>query len=385
MRWAVLAAFASLVASTQIVWLTYAPVASSVHGSLGVSEGAVGDLAVLFPIVYVVISLPVGRLLDTRFGPTLALGAVLTGVGALVRVVDPSSFGWALAGQVVLAVAQPMVVNAITAVAVRWFVPAERPVAVAVGSAGQFAGILLAALTAQPLVDAGGLRLLVVVHAVVAVVTAVALLLGLRVPHRSLPAADEVGRLVRPDALLWTLAAVLFVGFGLFNALATWLDTLFARLGSSGQGGLLTGVVTAAGIAGAAVVPLAVARTGRRRAAVTLIGVVTAAGLAGVAAGGGAVPAAVVLLAVVGFFLLAGLPVALDWAAGHVGDARTAGATAFLLLAGNLGGAVLVLVAQALLDVPRVAFLVLAALAMPVVLLARRLPSDPTGEPGHTG
>lgn len=371
MRWTVLAAFTALVATTQVVWLTYAPVTSSVHGDLGVSDGAVGDLAVLFPIVYVLVSLPAGRWLDRALRPALATGALLTATGAVIRLLEPRSYAVALAGQVVLAVAQPIVLNAITAVAVRWFPPERRVVAISVASAGQFAGILLAAGTAQPLVDAGGPPALVGAHAALAVVAAVAMLLTLRTPMLT-PAATTTGRL-RPDRVLWLLAVVLFLGFGLFNALATWLDTLFDRLGNPGQGGLLTGVLTASGVVGAAVVPLVVARTGRRRAAVAMIGVAVALATAGTAATSATIPAAI-LLGVVGFFLLAGLPVALDWASERVGDQVTAAATAFLLLAGNLGGAVLVLLAQATLDAPRATFLLLAVLAAPVAAVARLLP-----------
>jgi hypothetical protein len=63
----------------------------------------VGDLAGIFPFVYVILALPAGRWLDARFGQALGLGASLTGAGGLVRLAGPSSYGWAIAGQFVIA------------------------------------------------------------------------------------------------------------------------------------------------------------------------------------------------------------------------------------------------------------------------------------------
>ena len=73
----------------------------------------------------------------------------------------PASYGWALAGQFVIAAGQPLVLNSITKIAARYFPPEERTAAISVGSVALFAGVLAAVLSGGPLFDAGGLRLLV--------------------------------------------------------------------------------------------------------------------------------------------------------------------------------------------------------------------------------
>src|SRR5688572_26854758 len=93
-RWLVLAAFGSLVASSQILWLAFAPITPQAGDALDVSEGAIGTLAVVNPLMYVLLAIPAGRWMDRRFGSALAAGAVLTASGALLRVVDTSSYGW---------------------------------------------------------------------------------------------------------------------------------------------------------------------------------------------------------------------------------------------------------------------------------------------------
>ena len=172
-RWVILGGYALLTACTQLLWLAYAPITTQAHRAMGVSTGTVGDLAIIFPLMYVILALPAGRWLDTRFGQALGLGAILTAGGGLLRLAGPSSYGWALAGQFVIAAGQPFVLNAITKVAARYFPARERTAAISVGSVALFVGILAAVLSGGPLFDAGGLTLLLWVQASVAVLAAV--------------------------------------------------------------------------------------------------------------------------------------------------------------------------------------------------------------------
>jgi hypothetical protein len=81
------------------------------------------------------------------------------------------------------------------------------------------------------------------------------------------------------------------------------------------------------------------------------------------------------VLAVEGFVLLAGLPVALDWSELHSGPERAGAAAGFLLLAGNLGGVVLVLIVQGIIGNPYLALGALSALSLPGLVLVSRLPA----------
>jgi predicted MFS family arabinose efflux permease len=290
--------------------------------------------------------------------------------------VKPDSYGWVLAGQLVLSAGQPLVLNATTKVAARWFPATERTRAIAVGSGAQFLGILVAATTAGPLLDAGGLSLLLGAYAAFATAGALALVVTLAlVPPAFAPDAGPAPSLswLRHDRLLLKLAAMLFVGVGLFNALATWLDPILEDLGMPGSGGTLIAITTIAGLVGTAVLPDLASRRDKRRTVllVTTVLAVVAFPLVSVLPTVWLVGAA---LAVVGFFLLAGLPIALDWSELAAGPERAATATGFLLLAGNLGGAILVLVVQVVVGNPYLALGAFALLAVPGVLVARKLP-----------
>jgi predicted MFS family arabinose efflux permease len=374
-RWFVLVAFGALVACTQVLWLSFAPITAQAHQALGVSEGAIGDLAVINPLMYVLLAISAGRWTDRWFAATLAAGAVFTAGGAALRAVDVHSYGWVLFGQVVMSVGQPLVLNSSTKIAARYFPPGERTAAISVASAAQFVGILAAAMTGELLYNAGGLRFVLLVHAGIAVLAALAVLVACRTPASFAADAGTAPALgwLRQDPLMWKLAGLLFVGVGIFNAVATWLDTILSDLGHPNAGGTLIAVMTVAGILGAALLPAGAAKRDRRRGLLTLTTAATVIVFAAIALMHGVLFVGAAL-AVEGFLLLSGLPVALDWSELEAGPDRAGTATGFLLLAGNLGGVVLVLVVQALIGNPYLALLAMSVLAVPGVAIARRLP-----------
>jgi MFS family permease len=379
-RWGVLGAYALLAACTQLLWLTFAAVDTRSAGVMKVDLGAVGDLAAIFPFVYIVLALPTGRWLDMRFGQALGVGALLTGGGALVRLVAPTSFGWQLAGQLAIATGQPLVLNSITKVAARYFAPGERATAISIGTAALFVGILAAVLMAGPLFDAGGLPLLLGVQAVPAVLATVLLLIALRTPP-AFPDDPSVSlslRWLAGDRFMWVLAALVFIGMGTYNAVATWLQPILAHFGEGGAAGNLIAVMTFAGIIGAAILPTPIAARNRRREMLLAALVVSGVSFVAIAFNHNLLWIGAWLFAQ-GFLLLASLPVVLDWSDVHAGPERQGAAVGFLLMAGNLGGLLLVLVVQALIGNAYLALGALAVVAvagLPVVfrLPVRRLP-----------
>jgi MFS family permease len=375
-RWMVLGAYALLAACTQLLWLTFAAVDTRSAAAMKVDVGLVGDLAAVFPFVYIVLALPTGRWLDMSFTQALGAGALLTAAGALVRLVSPESFGWQMAGQLVISAGQPLVLNSVTKVAARYFAPDERATAISIGTAALFVGILAAVLMAGPLFDAGGLQLLIRLQAVPAVIAAGLVVVAFRTPPTFAddPSASVSLRWLAGDRFMWTLAALVFIGMGTYNAVATWLQPVLAHFGEGDAAGNLIAVLTFAGVLGAAVLPTAAARRDRRRSLLMVALVVSAMAFVAIAAIHNVVWMGVWMFGA-GFVLLAALPVVLDWSDIHAGPERQGGAVGFLMMAGNLGGLLLVLLVQAVIGNPYLALgaLVLVALSgIPVVL---RLPS----------
>ncbi len=354
-RWFVLAGYALLVASTQLLWITFAPITNESAKVLHTSVENIGWLSAIFQFVYIVLALPTGRWLDQRFPWALGAGAVATAVGGLLRLIDPASFGLQFAAQAIIAVGQPLVLNALTKLAAMHFPREEQATAISIGSASIFVGILLATFSGPALFNAGGLGLVFAVQAIPAVIATAWVLLTLRVPARA--DAQETSEdlslgWLRRDPLMWKLGGLLFIGFGFFIALSTWLEAIlkFFGVGSIESGNLL-GVMTFGGIVGSAILPPIIAARDRRREMLLVALLVAGAALVALAVRHDSIWLGMTL-GLAGFFILSTLPVVLDWSDRHVGVGRQGAAVGFLMLAGNAGGLVLVLILQALIGGP---------------------------------
>lgn len=385
--WTPVLAYAALSAANQMLWLTFTPITTGTAHFYGVSSGAVGGLAEIFPLLYVVLAVPTGRLVDRRLPLWLGAGAALTAAGAVLRLVD-DSFAAVLGGQLLVAVAQPFVLNAVTKVSGQYLRADDRSRGIAVSSAGIFAGMVLALVLGSSF-GAGHLHALLVDQALVGVAAAVLLGAALRRPgpHRPPAAALVPLRQVWADRYLRRLIGLVCVGFGVFIALTTWLQALLKPAGvSDSAAGYLLVAMVVAGVLGAAVLPPVVARRGAELRFVAASVLAGMAGLVTLAAAPGAVSGLIVLL-VVGLFLLTDLPVVLELAERRAGDAG-ATATALVWLAGNGAGLVAAFVVQLLVHHPAAAFLFLAAtlaLGLPILQSLRGTEPEARAHPAVTG
>ena len=57
LRWAVLAAYVAVVGVSQLLWLNFAPILTRIQTRYGVGELAASALVLVFPLLYVVLSL----------------------------------------------------------------------------------------------------------------------------------------------------------------------------------------------------------------------------------------------------------------------------------------------------------------------------------------
>jgi predicted MFS family arabinose efflux permease len=389
--WRVIVAYGLVCAATQVLWLTYAAITTETAKRYGVSVSAVGWLAEIFPLLYVALAIPAGILLDRWFRPALAAGGALVALGGLVRL-GSETFAWAMAGQVMVAVAQPLVLSAVSKLAGEYLPFDQRASGIAVGSAGSFVGMLVALLLGPTVGAHGQLERLLVLEAMLAVIPAVVLALLLRAP--GLQSSEHAAIEGSAARALWdlpsmrTLCGLVFLGFGIFVALATWLQTLLHPSGVSeaASGGLLVGMVIA-GVIGCAVLPPLVARRHGERGFMRTVVLVACAGCAvlGVAPWLGVRALALVAM---GAVLLPALPVILT-AAEQLAGAAAGTAGAIVWMAGNLGGLVVALIVQILVHHPLAAFLAIAGVSLFGLPLAARLrlPAQPrhSGEPATVG
>jgi len=363
-----------------MAWLAFAPVTTGAAAHFRVPTSTIGLLSEIFPLLYVLLALPAGRAVDRSLRKWLSTGAVLSALGTVLRLggTTRSGFAWVLAGQVVVAAAQPLLLNSVMALARRYLAPADRPVGIAIGSAGTFVGFVLAFVTGGAIGSARVNDLLALGAAYAALGGAVLVVALMRTPcpfgserSRSLAGLAEL-RQLWSDPVMRGLVYFVFVGFGVFVALTTWAQPLLQPAGvSTATADTLLTVMVLAGVASSAVLPPAIARRGVQLPALVVSGVATIVGCGLLAAVPG-VDGGAVGLCLVGLFLLPGLPVMLEVAERRSGDGAAA-AAGLIWLAGQGGGIVVAVACGALEGTPWLAFSLLAVVVVSAVPAATHL------------
>jgi predicted MFS family arabinose efflux permease len=343
-RWAVLAAYTLVAGVSQMLWLNFAPLLGLLQNRYGVSEAVAGLLVGVFPLLYVVLSIPAGALTDARgYRFTVGVGAIVMTVAASVRILD-HSFWFLLAGQVGVAIAQPFVGNGISKLVADWFPDEQGALATGLGTVGMFLGMAIGLAATPALVAASDLGTAMIVFA--GVTAAAAVLFWLVVTPNRVAAGVASGPrfgplLARRDVRI--LLALAFLGLGVFNGLTTWLEPILAVHGIDAErAGLVGGALIVGGIAGAIVVP-ALSDAARRRKPF-LIGCASA-GLALVwpLCATGHFGALLALAGLLGFAFLPAYALLLEMSGQLAGPRAAGAATSLLMLAGNAGGVTVVI------------------------------------------
>ena len=342
-RWKVLLAFVFAALVTQMLWLNFAPILVEVQTNYQVDELVASLLILPFPLLYVFLSIPAGRLID-RLGyrKVAGWGAIVTAVGSLFRL-DTAHFASLLTGQMIIAAAQPFVVNSISKLVADWFLGEEQALATGLGTVGMFLGMAIGMAATPALEAATSLRGAMAVNSGIAF-AAVGLWYWL-CKERGVAEAENpspFGDLLKNRRLLIFVGLAL-LGLGYFNGLTTWLELLLKpRQINAEQAGLIGGIIIVGGIVGAIVVPLIADHLRIRRlplilcvmgAALCNLWLTTSYSYAMLLASGAALgfafmPAFALLLAMTG----------------EVVDKRDNGAaTGLVMLAGNGGGVAVIL------------------------------------------
>ncbi len=347
-RWAVMLAFMAVIAVNQLLWITYAPITSEAAKYYDVSILSIGLLSMSFMIVFIIVSIPASWVID-RFGIRIAvgIGAVLTGVFGLLRGLAGNNYSLALAAQIMIAVGQPFVLNAITSVAARWFAPGERATASGLGSLSIYLGILTGMLITPFLAQHFGIGQMLLIYGILSLLPVLTFFIFVKERPSDAPKSSEPEvRSLMFDGLRETfknrnflvLLAIFFVGLGAFNAVTTWIEDLLKPRGFSiTQAGVTGGMMIIGGIIGAVVMPT-LSDKKHKRVPFIIISILGATlGLAGITYASDYVT----LLAsafVLGFFLLSAGPIGFQFGAEITRPVPEGTSNGLLLLMGQISG-----------------------------------------------
>lgn len=357
-RWVVLLSFMAITAVNQFLWITFAPITERAAQFYGVSDLSIGLLSLSFMVVYIIVSIPASWIIDNYgFRWAVGLGAVLTGVFGLTRGLLADSYTWVLVSQIGIAIGQPLVLNAVTTVAARWFPIEERATASGFGSLAMYLGIFAGLVVTPYLVIQSSIPGALMVDGLIAVVAAAIFLVFSR-EHPPTP-ADAVHQEAR--ALMWdglrqtvrnrqflVLLGIFFVGLGIFNAVTTWIEEILSPRGfSSTQAGFTGGLMIVGGILGALVLPTLSDRMRRRVPFILLALVGSSITLLGITYAG----SYDWLLAAsfgMGFFLLSAGPIGFQYGAEITFPVPEGTSNGLLLMMGQISGILFIVAMDAL-------------------------------------
>lgn len=353
--WATLAAYVALVCASHALWVSFASVTSAAARAYHTGDVSIGLLVSVGPLCSAALSIPAGVLPD-RIGyrrPLLVAGAA-TALFAFLRPLA-GGFPLLLVLTVAMLLPQPFLINAVADLVNRHFPEGQVATATGIGTMAIFLGITIGVALTPVLVDAVGVRGSQVVYAALALAALVAFALAAprRVPERMSGAEGPSVRTLRRalrSRTLWRLSAIIFCGFGFYIGMTTWLEEIVKPRGiGATQAGLVAGSITAAGIVGSVTLGALSDRLRRRRPFLVAGALIAAPALwlLGHLASFGGLE---VTAAVLGFFLIAALPVAIAMISEDATLGPTVASTAVgvVLLFGNLGGAIVVAVMGAM-------------------------------------
>jgi len=345
-RWVILAAFMYVAALTQLYWLNFSAIDTYVEDNLHISAFSTSLLTLVFPLVYVLLSLPAGTIIDRKgFKYSIGIGAIFTGVFSIIRIIDPYSFPFLLISQIGISIGQPFIVNGITKLVAVWFPRKEDATAVGLGSLALFIGMVISLGVTPALVDSLGLRSMLLIYGIMGIAGTALFFLLVRAkpptPAREWKEEEKIstwegikGILRFRDFVI--LGFIALIGIGVFNGLATWLEKILNELHGIAMvdAGSISSVLVFSGMLGCIVIPMVSDKIRKRKPFLVLasligaIGVIVLMFVNGYAAnlGNGIV---------LGFFLLSALPIMLTMSIEITGEKYAGISVAYLQLLGN--------------------------------------------------
>jgi MFS family permease len=407
-RWVVLSALMLITMMAQIQWLTHAPIARAADvyyaGHFNPSSFFNVDfLASSYMFFYILFCIPASYFIDT-YGIVkgVGLGAILTLTGAGIKAFSGTSFTMVMTGQIILAVAQPFVINAPTALTAKWFPVKERALATGLATLAQYIGILIAMIVTPMLIVSkasdpnygSGVDSMLKFYGIITLVFCVLGMILLREKPATPVSSEPVQNLKFIDGIkhifrlrdMWMMVILFTIGLGIFNAISSMVDSIAEYLGVVDSNGMIGGLMLIGGIIGAVIIPLLSDYFRKRKLFLIICISGMVPGVAGIAlapaltGGHGINPDAAYTIALVssfmlGFFVMSAGPIGFQYAAEVSAPAPESTSQGLLLLVGQISGIIMVtgmsIRNKAFLSGFLISFIILAVIAAAVTFLIK--------------
>ncbi len=369
-RYVILAAFMLITIAIEIQWLTHAAVARPAELFYGGQFNPdsflnIDFLAMVYMVAFLVMSFPASYVIDTYGIKTgLSIGAIMLAVFSLIKAAFADSFTGVVIAQTGLALAQPFILNGVTAVTARWFPLYQRGMAAGLLALAQYLGIIVAMLVTPMLVGSDpsqegygtGFEKMLWIYGIISVVAALCSLLLIKNREANAGNKDHVrytfGRGIRHILANRDMRITMFlflIGLGIFNAISSMTDSIAERAGVEDSDGLIGGVMLIGGIIGAVVIPSLSDRYRKRKPFLVLCIAGMLPAVAGLAFAGNLANDAETVYRIslaasftLGFFVMSAGPLGFQYAAEISYPAPESTSQGILLWVGQLTGMIFV-------------------------------------------
>ena len=368
--------FALITFSSQAIWVTFSPVVSYVAKELGVSNEYVGYLAVLYPLLFLVLTVPSGILLDKNFKLWLTFGATATFLGGFGRLGMPYNYLWLFICQLFAAIGQPFLLNAFAPFASMYY-PQRRALVISILSLSMYLGAIFALATGYYLYTNGGITTLILPSAAVSLVGLIVFILGA-------VRTSEISKETRSNLMItyvilrrdiWLLGGILGLGIAVFDNLATWLQPALETVGLGKIAGEAIALAIIAGLVGILFIPSIVTKRNIRTMYIRII-----------------IPLIIIffiiisifqekiiiytLLTASGLLMIPAYPIIMDWIAKFYKKELQGSATGFVGLVSRAISVMLMFIAPRFIYEARLYFLFLTISIFVAFVLSLLLPND---------
>jgi sugar phosphate permease len=318
-------------------------------------------------------------------------------VFSLVKAAFAHSFTGVVIAQTGLALAQPFILNGVTAVTARWFPLYERGMAAGLLALAQYIGIIIAMLVTPLLVGSdpsqadygSGFERMLWIYGIISVVAAMCSLLFIK--NRETSEGDSVqeryafGKGLRHILANRDMRITMFlflIGLGIFNAISSMTDSIAERVGVEDSDGLIGGIMLIGGIIGAVVIPTLSDRYKRRKPflVICISGMLPAVAVLAFAGKLAVDPESIYRISLaasftLGFFVMSAGPLGFQYAAEISYPAPESTSQGILLWVGQLTGMIFVagmsIRENQYLGIFMTIFVVLSILSLAAVILLR--------------
>ncbi|MEM3448861.1 MAG: MFS transporter [Nitrososphaerota archaeon] len=379
-RFLTLVGLVLIVFVSQDVWVTYSPILTNVAQITGVSEGSIGLLAIIYPIFFLILTIPVGILLDRNFKLWLTVGAVLTFASGALKIFSPDTYVWLMGFQLLGAIGQPFLLNSFTLFASTYY-EKRKTMTISGLSFSMYLGTIFSLGAGEFMYSQGGLRTVFLPTAILAVIGIALFIVGIlglerRKPDENVSAFREMKFAVKQKNL-WVLGVILGLGVAAYDNLSTWLQPVVQTTGLGQIAGTVVALTLILGLIGILIIPNIITRRDLRTSYLRVVTIAVFLIFAALAFMVSKL-SLYILLPLSGFIMLPAYPIIMDWISEFYVKSRQGIATGFMAFVSRIFSVVFTLSALVVISSVSYYFIFLALLILGAVIFAWILPKDKT-------